>query len=52
MQVHMPVTQRGQNNTKASEFGTEKGLLQGHARNWVVHALKTPNSKALSQALY
>ena len=39
------------NDTKTSEFGTEKGLLQGHAR-WVAHALRTPNSlKAFSKAL-
>ena len=32
------------NNTKTSEFGAEKGLLQGHARRLVAQALKTPNS--------
>ena len=28
------------NNTKMSEFGAEKILLQGHARKWVAHAAK------------
>ena len=42
------------NNVKTSEFGTEKGLLQGHARRWVVRALKkTPNSlKAVSKDVF
>ena len=40
------------NNTKTLEFGAQKGLLQGHARRWVAHALKTLNSpKAFSKAL-
>ena len=30
------------NNTQTLELGTEKGLLQGHARRWVAHALQTP----------
>ena len=29
-------------NTKTSEFGAEKALLQGHARRRVAHALKSP----------
>ena len=29
-------------HTKTSEFGAEKGLLQGHARRCVAHALKSP----------
>ena len=29
------------NNTKTLEFGAEKGLLQGHARRWVAHALRS-----------
>ena len=29
-------------HTKTSEFGAEKGLLQGHARRRVAHALKSP----------
>ena len=28
--------------TEMSEFGAEKVLLQGHARRWVTHALKSP----------
>ena len=28
------------NKTKTLEFGREKGLLQGHARRWVAHALR------------
>ena len=40
------------NNTKTSEFGAEKGLLQGHARRRVAHALKTLNSpQAFRKAL-
>ena len=30
------------NNTKASEFGTDKSLLQDHARRWMAHALRPP----------
>ena len=30
------------NNTKTSEFGAEKGLLQGHARRWLPHAPPKP----------
>ena len=30
--------------TETLEFGIEKVLLQGHARRWVAHALKAPNS--------
>ena len=30
------------NNTKTSEFGTEKCLLQDHARRWMDHALRAP----------
>ena len=38
--------------TETSEFGAEKGLLQGHARRRVAHTLKTLNSlKAFSNAL-
>ena len=41
------------NNTEPSEFGAEKGLLQGHARRRVAHALQTPNSlKGLSKVLF
>ena len=40
------------NNTETSEFGADKGLLQGPARRRVAHALKTPNYlKAFSKAL-
>ena len=28
--------------SETSEFGAERGLLQGHARRWVAHALKIP----------
>ena len=45
-QVHVPDTQDRPNNTETSESGTEKGLLQGHARRWVAHASKTPNSSS------
>ena len=34
------------NNTKMSEFGAEKILLQGHARKWVAHAAKPFYKKA------
>ena len=37
----------GSNNTETSEFGTEKVLLQGHARRWVVHPLKTQTPRKL-----
>ena len=37
----------GSNKTETSEFGTEKILLQGHARRWVVHALKTQTPRNL-----
>ena len=38
--------------TETSEFGAEKGLLQGHARRPVAHALKSPNSpKGFRKAL-
>ena len=30
-------------HTKMSEFGAEKGLLQGCARRWVAYALKSPD---------
>ena len=30
------------NNTKTSEFGTGKGVLQDHARRWMAHALRPP----------
>ena len=34
------------------QFGAEKGLLQGHARRQVTHALKSPNSlKGFGKAL-
>ena len=36
------------NNTKTLEFGTEKGLLQGHARRRVAHVLKLPHFGKLS----
>ena len=40
------------NNTKTSESGAEKGLLQGHARRCMAHASKTLKSlKAFSEAL-
>ena len=40
-------------NTKTLESGTEKGLLQGHTRRWVAHALRTPKLlKAFSKALF
>ena len=40
------------NNNKTLEFGTEKGLLQGHARRWVAHVLRAPKLlKAFSKAL-
>ena len=40
------------NNTKTLEFGSERGLLQGHARRWVAHALRIPKLlKAFSKAL-
>ena len=44
--VHRPDVQRRQ--TKISEFGTEKGLLQNETRRWVTLALKTPNSPRVS----
>ena len=35
------------------QFGTEEGLLQGPARRWEAHALKTLNSpKVFSKALF
>ena len=40
-QVHVPEAQERQTNWM-SEFGAEKGLLQGHARRQVAHALKNP----------
>ena len=36
------------NNSKTSEFGAEKGLLQGHSRRQVAHALKTLSHQRLS----
>ena len=37
---------------QTSEFGTEKGLLKGHARRQVGHATETPDSpKTLSKTL-
>ena len=36
------------NSTKTLEFGAQKGLLQGPARRWVAHALKTPTPRELS----
>ena len=41
-QVHVPDAPRGQ--TQMSEFGAEKGLLQGHARGRVARALKSPRA--------
>ena len=39
-------------NTNSSEFGTEKGLLQDHARRRVAYVLKTLNSsEGFSKAL-
>ena len=38
--------------TEMSEFGAEKGLLQGHARRQVAHALKTGNSGGFQQSIF
>lgn len=43
----MCLTHSDAKHTKTSEFGAGKGLLQGHARRWmlassVLHALKSP----------
>ena len=41
------------NGSLLEEHGTEKGLVQGHAKRWVAHALKLPNClKAFSEALF
>ena len=40
------------NTTKISEFGAEKGLLKGHARRQVTHALKNPILQKLSAKLF
>lgn len=42
-----PVTHRKSmclrhSEAKRWEFGAEKGLLQGHARKWVIHAPENP----------
>ena len=40
------------NNIKALELETEKGILQGHARRWMAHALRSPKLlKAFIKAL-
>ena len=39
------------NSALASDFGTEKGLLQGYARRWVAYALKSPAPQNFCQAL-
>ena len=40
------------NNIKTLELETEKGILQGHTRRWMAHALRTPKLlKAFSKAL-
>ena len=36
------------NNTETSEFGAEKGLLQGHAKRWVARAQKVPTPRRVS----
>ena len=46
--VHRPNAQRGQTPPN-HQFGAEKGLLQGHARRWVTHALKNPKLPKNSQ---
>ena len=38
------------NNTKTLESGTEKGLLQGHARRRVAHALNSCTSESFQQS--
>ena len=41
------------NGSLLEEHGTEKGLVQGHAKRWVAHALKLPNClKAFSEAFF
>jgi len=40
------------NNIKTLELETEKGILQGHIRRWMAHALRTRKIlKAFSKAL-
>ena len=41
------------NNTKILQFGTKKGLLQGHVWRWVACALRNPKLlKVFSKALF
>ena len=41
------------NGCLLEEHETEKGLVQGHAKRWVVHALKPPNCLiAFSEAFF
>ena len=47
MPVRVPNAQRA-NTTKTSEFGAQKGLLQGPGKWWVPYALKTPTPQKFS----
>lgn len=40
------------NNTKTSEFGANKGLLQGHARSHRANAPKTKFFKMFQQSIF
>lgn len=44
MQIPVPNTQLSPNDIKTLVFGAGKGILQGHERMQVAHALKPPNS--------
>ena len=44
-----PLLPKHQSICPNHQFGAEKGLLQGHARRWVTHALKNPKLPKNSQ---
>ena len=49
----MCLTHSEAKQTETLEFGAEKGLLQGQARRWVAHVLKSPElSEGFRQSIF